>query len=198
MARKPVDSGLTSEDHDLWRQVVREAAPLKKPAEPVSPRAPPEPPRAEKTTKARNRPAPPNAPRSTPAPPRLPPSPSPPSPAPLSLGAAPGLDRRSAERLRRGKLPIEATLDLHGFTQDQARRELDAFLARAQAGERRCVLVITGKGTTKTQGGVLRTQVPRWLNLRPNRERILAFARAQDRHGGLGALYILLRRKRRG
>lgn len=190
MGRKPVDSGLSSEDRDLWRQVVREAEPLKKPA---SPGASPEPPATARTTKARNRPAPPEAPRSTPAPPR----PAPPSPAPLSPGAAPGLDRRSADRLRRGKLPIEATLDLHGFTQAEARGELDAFLARAQAGERRCVLVITGKGVTKAQGGVLRAQVPGWLDLSPNRERILAYARAQDRHGGLGALYVLLRRKRR-
>jgi DNA-nicking Smr family endonuclease len=106
------------------------------------------------------------------------------------LGAAPGLDRRSAERLRRGQRAIEARLDLHGMTQDEAHRALDAFIARAQHGALRCVLVITGKS------GVLRAAVPRWLNEAPNRGRLLAVAPAQPRDGGVGALYLLLRRRR--
>jgi DNA-nicking Smr family endonuclease len=54
--------------------------------------------------------------------------------------------------------------------------------------------VVTGKGLA--HGGVLRHMVPRWLNEAPNRERVLAFAPAQPKHGGGGALYILIRRKR--
>jgi DNA-nicking Smr family endonuclease len=116
-------------------------------------------------------------------------------PHPVALGqltteAAPGHDRRSAERLRRGARRIEARLDLHGMTQAEAHRALDVFLARAEAAEHRCVLVITGKG------GVLRAGVPRWINEQPNRSRVLAFAPAQPKDGGGGALYLLLRRRR--
>jgi DNA-nicking Smr family endonuclease len=114
--------------------------------------------------------------------------------AALAPGAAPGLDRRSAERLRRGQMTIEAVLDLHGHRQEEAHRELADFLARGQGAGRRCVLVITGTGRTKEGGGILRRELPRWLNEAPNRARVLAFAPAQIRHGGAGAVYILLRK----
>jgi DNA-nicking Smr family endonuclease len=112
------------------------------------------------------------------------------SPGDAALAAAPGLDRRSAETLRRGERTIEARLDLHGMTQEEAHRALDAFVARAADGGKRCVLVITGKS------GVLHGAVPRWLGEAPNRGRLLAFSPAQPRHGGAGALYLLLRRRR--
>ncbi|MGF1595311.1 MAG: Smr/MutS family protein, partial [Kiloniellaceae bacterium] len=117
-------------------------------------------------------------------------------PADLSHGSRDGLDRRKAERLRRGKLPIEATLDLHGLRQAEAHRRLERFLAESQAADRRCVLVVTGKGLHKEDGGVLRQAVPRWLNDAPNRARVLSFDYAQQKHGGTGALYVLLRRRR--
>jgi Uncharacterized protein conserved in bacteria len=61
------------------------------------------------------------------------------------------------------------------------------------------VLVITGKGYGSEGAiGVLKTNVPRWINESPNRERVLAFAFATDRDGGEGALYVLLRRLRCG
>ncbi len=60
------------------------------------------------------------------------------------------------------------------------------------------MLVITGKGTAKEAGGVLRAQVPRWLNEPVNRARVLAFDYAQPKDGGLGALYVLIRRQRGG
>ncbi|HIP78018.1 MAG TPA: hypothetical protein EYH07_06110, partial [Kiloniellaceae bacterium] len=106
------------------------------------------------------------------------------------------LDRRKAERLRRGKLPIEATLDLHGLRQAEAHRRLEHFLADSQAAGKRCVLVVTGKGATRAEPGVLRSALPLWLNQSPNRERVLSFDYAQQKHGGTGAVYILLRRKR--
>lgn len=117
-------------------------------------------------------------------------------PAPLTHGSRDGLDRRKAERLRRGKLPIEATLDLHGLRQAEAHRRLERFLADSQAVGKRCVLVVTGKGVHKEEGGVLRANVPRWLNEAPNRSRVLSFDYAQQKHGGTGALYVLLRRRR--
>ena len=112
----------------------------------------------------------------------------------ISHGRAAGIDRRSAERLRRGRLPIEGRLDLHGMTQAAAVERLAEFIARSEAAGKRCVLVITGKGLAS--GGVLRDQVPRWLNLPPNRARVLAFDYARPQDGGSGALYVLLKRRR--
>jgi DNA-nicking Smr family endonuclease len=114
---------------------------------------------------------------------------------PLAAGAPAGLDRRTARRLRRGELPIEDWLDLHGRTQEEAHAALGRFLAAAEAAGRRCVLVITGKGARGEGGGVLRRMVPRWLNEPANRARVVALAPARPRDGGEGALYLLLRRR---
>ena len=116
----------------------------------------------------------------------------------LAPGTVADLDRATAERLRRGALAIDGRLDLHGLTQDEAHAALDRFLAGSAARGRRCVLVITGKGLGDGGGGrgVLRQAVPRWLNEAPNRARILAVMPAQPKHGGAGALYVLLKRKR--
>lgn len=121
---------------------------------------------------------------------------SPPRPADLAHGDVAGLDRRTALRFRRGQLAVEARLDLHGMTQAEAHRALDAFLAGQQAAGRRCVIVVTGKGVAREGGGVLRAAVPRWLNEAPNRDRVLAFAYARQKDGGAGALYVLLKRRR--
>lgn len=80
------------------------------------------------------------------------------------------------------------------MTQAAAAERLAEFLAGAQGAGKRCVLVITGKGLAG--GGILREQVPRWLNQSPNRGRVLAFDYAQAQHGGMGALYVLLKRQR--
>ncbi len=191
---------LSQEDQDLWRHVTRDAKPLEK-REPA-PQAAPEPkesapePKAEVPTPAPKTAKPAQLERAAPRP--APPAPVKPAAPALAHGRAAGVDRRSAQRLTRGQLPIEAALDLHGHTQDQAHAALDRFLSQVQARGLRCVLVITGKGTTKEAGGVLRAQVPRWLNEPANRARILAFDYAQPKDGGLGALYVLIRRKRDG
>ncbi len=111
-------------------------------------------------------------------------------PPPLDTFA--GLDRASAERLRRGRLPIEARLDLHGMTQAEAHRALNGFVTGSRSLGRRVVLVITGHG--RISGGVLKEAVPRWLNEPGLRPHLLAIARAQPRDGGAGALYLLLRK----
>ena len=115
-----------------------------------------------------------------------------------SDGALPAIDRRTAERLRRGQIAIEATLDLHGFTQDEAFVAIETFLAESLQAARRCVLVITGKGTARDGGGVLRSAVPRWLTEGIYREHLIGIAVAFPQHGGEGALYVLLRRQRGG
>lgn len=123
---------------------------------------------------------------------------------PLYLGQTTGLDKRTSERLDRGRLPIEARLDLHGMVQSAAHGALTYFIMTAHADGKRCVLVITGKGERSRnditdmheKGGVLRRAVPQWLNEAGLRSKILKFTYAQPKDGGEGALYILLRRKR--
>ena len=110
---------------------------------------------------------------------------------PLALGQISDIDRSTARKFTTGRLPIEARLDLHGLNQDQAHGRLNQFIEHAQSRALRCVLVITGKG-----GGVLKRQVPIWLNMPRLRSHILAFNPARRRDGGEGALYVLIRRKR--
>lgn len=112
----------------------------------------------------------------------------------LSHGLAPGLDRRTADRMKKGEMGIDGTLDLHGLSQDLAHAQLSSFIVRGHEAGRRCLLVITGKG--RDGAGILRAQVPRWLNQSPLRERILGFSHARPQHGGQGALYVLVRRRR--
>ena len=114
---------------------------------------------------------------------------------PLEHGAAPGLDKRTRLRLRRGQVEIQGVMDLHGLTQTEAHRALTGFLEGAQRAGKRSVLVITGKGLSPGSG-VLRAAVPRWLNEPGLRRMILAFSHAAPKDGGEGALYVLLRRKR--
>ena len=115
----------------------------------------------------------------------------------IQHGDAPGLDKRTAQRLRRGKINVEAQLDLHGFKQDEAHMALNRFLTQSSNVGRRCVLVITGKGALSQGGGVLRKMVPLWLNENTNRKFVLSFTYSTPADGGTGAIYILLKRKRR-
>jgi DNA-nicking Smr family endonuclease len=193
MAKRPTKGGeapLTGEDLDLWRRVTRDARPLAgREAKPITPLpgtplpgtpppgAPAAPAAAAKSTAAQ-------------------PAPRRPAPPALAPGTVAGVDRRTAERLKRGQLAVEATLDLHGRTQAEAHRAVEAFLVRSQSAGKRCVLIITGRGHRHEDGGVLRRNLPLWLNERTNRARILAMATAQPKHGGAGALYLLLKRQR--
>ena len=112
----------------------------------------------------------------------------------LRHGTSEGLDKRQGARLRKGLLPIEGRLDLHGLHLAPAQRALDRFLGEASAQGKRCVLVITGKG--RGEGGALRREVPLWLNRPAVRPMVVSFTYAQPKDGGEGALYILLRRRR--
>ncbi len=118
------------------------------------------------------------------------------SPVEQPLDQFAGIDRANAERLKRGLHAIEARLDLHGMTQAEAHRELIGFVIASHEVGRRCVLIITGRGLGPDGPGVLKSAVPRWLEEVGLRRRILAVAAAQPRHGGAGALYLLLRRQR--
>ncbi len=111
---------------------------------------------------------------------------------PPGLDRFAGIDRASAERLKRGLHPIEGRLDLHGMTQAEAHRALAGFIHKSRDAGRRCVLVITGRGFGPTGPGILKLAVPRWLEEAGLRRQILAVAPAQPRDGGAGALYLLL------
>ena len=199
-------------ERDLWQQVMRDATPLThtkrapvdvpdssdpnsrdpnscdnaKPAKPAAP--------------GTDKPAKPSQQPPAKAPPRPQATPPITSKKPADPGVTPGrltnVDRRTADRLKRGQLEIEARIDLHGMTRAGAQDALTSFVVSAADRGRRCILVITGKGTFSGGPGVLKQEVPKWLNMPPLRERIVAVQDAQPRHGGGGALYVLLKRKR--
>ncbi len=177
---------IRDEEAALWQRIARDVTPLPRGAVALEETAEPEeeaPPPPPKKLKARVR----AAPKAAPAPPRPPlPDLDPVTPA--------GLDRRTARRLKRGQLPVEARLDLHGRTQEQAHDALRDFVQESRMARRRCVLVITGKGSVASgRGGVLRQMVPRWLNEPALRRHIVAITNAPESSGGAGALYVLLK-----
>ena len=113
--------------------------------------------------------------------------------------------RRTAERLKRGRRPPEARLDLHGMTADRAHASLSSFIRSTRAQGLRCVLVVTGKGGRKPvedapfmpeRTGVLRHSVPLWLGQAPLAHMIVGIYPAHRNHGGDGALYVYLRKIR--
>ncbi len=129
----------------------------------------------------------------SPAPARSPPA-APRRPAPpVQVGAAPaGLDRATWTRFRTGKLGPARTLDLHGWTAHRAHEALHAFLRAAHAEGLRCVEVVTGRG--QREDGVLRRELPHWLNgpeLRP-----LVLAASHPHPANPGSVRVLLRRVR--
>lgn len=112
--------------------------------------------------------------------------------------AAPNMDAKAYGRLKRGKLKPDARIDLHGMSAERAHAALSTFILDTHARGGRLVLVITGKGrgAEPQQVGVLRNAVPRWLALPPLHGIVLEIVSAHDRHGGRGAYYVYLRRRR--
>lgn len=113
------------------------------------------------------------------------------------------MDRKAFGRLKRGKLKPEARIDLHGMTLAQAHPALTGFILRSASAGHRLVLVITGKGKPRDDGGpiptkfgVLRHQVPQWLSMAPLGSLVLQVSASHVRHGGDGAYYVYLRRPR--
>ncbi len=105
------------------------------------------------------------------------------------------LDRKTRLRLNRGRIEIEARIDLHGMVQKNAHEALLRFLESAYHANKRHVLVITGKGR-QTEGGigVLRGIVPKWLTTSPMRNWVRGHSPAGPRDGGDGALYVSMKR----
>lgn len=174
------DTDLTAEEKELWDAITREAAPLKSrkinpPASPVAASSKKQvmqpPPQQVRGGKAKE----------------------------LAKKQASGqwsdIDHRTAKKFEKGERQIDATLDLHGLTQPRAYERLKRFIERAYSEQARMVLVITGKG----RGGgeaVLKQALSGWLHGDELKPYILAMHQAQRQHGGEGACYVLLRRRR--
>jgi DNA-nicking Smr family endonuclease len=179
---------LSEEERVLWESVAKQVKPLrKKPRAPKAPSAPVEEPSVAVKAKG--------LPKSQPAS-RLAKSTTPDKPSAPPLAP---LGRRERSQLSRGRKEIDARLDLHGMTQSRAHRVLLSFLQRANRDGLTFVLVITGKGRMagpESERGVLRRQVPEWLNLPEFRMLVVGFEEAHIGHGGEGALYVRVRRAR--
>jgi DNA-nicking Smr family endonuclease len=177
---------LTQDEIDLWRKVVAKTEPL------------------AKTERRETRIAPKPKPVKTPKP-RVPVE-SPPSPQNRTERTAPppiAMDRKAYGRMKRGKLVPEGRIDLHGMTLDQAHPALIRFILNAQASGKRLVLVITGKGKSGDDDGpiprprgILKRQVPHWLEIPPLAQAVLQVTPSHIRHGGEGAFYVYLKRGR--
>jgi DNA-nicking Smr family endonuclease len=116
----------------------------------------------------------------------------PPLPSALSVGNQPGgLDNSTWNRFRSGKLAPARTLDLHGRTAQRAFHALHGFLHAAHADHVRCVEVITGRGSGEN-GGVIRRELPLWLNLPALRPLVLAASHPHAANPG--SVRLLLRR----
>lgn len=111
------------------------------------------------------------------------------------------MDRRTFDRMKRGKAAPDGRIDLHGKTADAARSALIAYLLSAHSQGKRLILVITGKGREAeddgpipARRGVIRSNLPHWLSTPPLSSVVLQTTPAHRRHGGSGAFYVYLRR----
>ncbi|WP_374763161.1 Smr/MutS family protein [Yunchengibacter salinarum] len=181
---------LSAADRALWEAATSDVAPLTD--RPVAPE-PPRPPR-----RAAPRPA----------------SDPPPRPGAMALDPQDRLDRRTRRRLTRGDMAVDRVVDLHGHTQTDAHDRLRQALMAAVAAGEKTLVVITGKGGRRyrqsgavsaayrrradfdTHGGVLKRLVPEWLAAPELAPYVDRYATASQNHGGDGALYVLLRRRR--
>ena len=189
---------LGPEEEALWKDVTAKTTPLHpdRPVTPARPKPPaklPEPKRAQAKTFKIGQTA---------------------KPQPQRREVSPGIgdtlrkapvqmDKKAFGRMTKGKLSPDARIDLHGMTMAAAHPALIGFIQSAHARGDRLVLVITGKGKVKDDGGpipvpkgVLKHQVPQWLKSGPLRHAVLQITEAHVRHGGSGAYYVYLRRAR--
>lgn len=103
-----------------------------------------------------------------------------------------GVSSRDMRRLKRGEFAIEAEIDLHGMRLEQARAELQRFLRECIGRRLASVRIVHGKGSRSgPDGPILKPSVQHWLS---QWDEVRAFASSQPRHGGTGAVYVLLRR----
>lgn len=191
---------------ELWRAVTKDVAPYTPQNQAPVPENGDIPLLPPAANPARSEPAPARRPQ-----PPLPDWPSRAQPKPETAPPLTGLDRRTSQKLSRGQMEADVRIDLHGMTQIVAYEALLGFLIRARAQDARLALVITGKGEsgfarhtlhsvrfhpTPERKAVLRSQVPQWFHEERFRELVAGFQPAHPRHGGGGAFYVWIRRRR--
>jgi DNA-nicking Smr family endonuclease len=101
-----------------------------------------------------------------------------------------GLQKKLQKKIKQAQIPIDATLDLHGYYQKQALQELDTFLRYALQQQARFLLIVHGKGYGSEKDAVLKPLVQHWLSEQPE---VLAWCPALPQHGGGGASYVYLK-----
>jgi len=161
---------LSGDEKKLWRRVA-ESVKTRRPLPPTEDIPPA--PTKKAATKARSEP-PKTPPRERAAPAEL-------------------ADRGGEKRVRRGRVEIGGTLDLHGHTQTTGRAALARFLQVAHQRGDRAVIVVTGVG--RAGQGVLKRLLPDWLRERDIRPLVAGYSQAHRHHGGAGAYYVFLKRR---
>lgn len=183
--------GLSPDEAALWRRVAATVTPLhpKRPDPAPAPNTQTEPP-----------PPPPKRVKGRVPPPRPEPAPAAPPKQPLTAG---GLDSSWDRKLGRGPIQPDVTIDLHGLTLAMAHDRLNGGIAQALAMGARVILLIAGKHRPVQEHdlrgekrGAIRAKLLDWLAASPHAGRIAAVRPAQPRHGGDGAVYIVLRKGR--
>jgi DNA-nicking Smr family endonuclease len=111
----------------------------------------------------------------------------------LNHGNKTHMNKRLFDRLGKGTQSLDGKLDLHGYKMAEAQEIFQRFIKNGYFAKKRYLLVVTGKG--HRSGGILRHSIKCWINLPENRPYILGFDYARQRHGGMGALYIVLKGK---
>jgi DNA-nicking Smr family endonuclease len=194
MGKRDKPGDLSSEDEQLWSSVANTVTPLAdsqaEQPEATGDTAPPSRPSSKDRVSAR---------------------PAKAAPPPEKFTQNQSLDRRTKQKLMRGNVAIEDRIDLHGLTREAAVTALQSFLTRAHARDLRTVLVITGKGNSPYAGhtlhgreeylapertGIIKRAVADWLKDPASGPLVAGFQPAHPKHGGGGAYYVRLRRRR--
>jgi len=111
-------------------------------------------------------------------------------------GAVQGFSRKLMKKLKRGQLPVQHYIDLHGLTRQEAETEVANFILESFKSGLRCVLIVHGRGLNSPESlPVLKEGLPQWLNRGRIRKMVLAFATARPYDGGTGATYVFLRNR---
>jgi len=175
---KPDDVALWEDVKKTVKRLPKKAAAKEKPAPPKADKEPPKPLRLEKKAAGKKPAVRMTAPMPQPQPPQV-------------------FDRTTLRKIKSGRIRVDDTLDLHGMRQEAAHRALTGFIGSAQQHGYKLVLVITGKGGrfSKSEEGVLRQQLPRWLKETDLSRKVLSFSKASVAHGGDGAFYVRLRKR---
>lgn len=183
--------GLTAEEQAAWARLASSVDPLEGRSKPLMPVA------ATPISEMKSRP-----PKPKPTQPVSKPAPSQPTPRVARRIGQSSLDSHWDRKLKAGSITPDYTLDLHDHYVDAAHTRLLDGVAQACSMDARLVLVITGRSRPvdaadrATKRGVIRAKLLDWLAASDHADAIAAIRKAHRRHGGEGALYIVLRRNR--